>query len=78
MAKIAACGSAGLKQSVHVMHRSRQSREDLSWTLKEIVAAGMKKSVSRARCMDKAAAFKFAVSGRTIQVPANNKEAQYG
>jgi hypothetical protein len=45
-------GAVGIKQSVYVMPLSEQSREDLSWTLKEIVAGGGDGSISEARFVE--------------------------
>lgn len=42
-------GAVAIKQSVYVMPLSEQSREDLSWTLKEIVEGGGDGSISEAR-----------------------------
>jgi hypothetical protein len=45
-------GSVAIKQSVYVMPISEHSREDLSWTLKEIVAGGGDGSISEARFVE--------------------------
>ncbi len=45
-------GAVGIKQSVYVMPLSEQSREDLSWTLKEIVEGGGDGSISEARFVE--------------------------
>lgn len=45
-------GAVAIKQSVYVMPLSEQSREDLSWTLKEIVEGGGDGSISEARFME--------------------------
>ena len=45
-------GAVAIKQSVYVMPLSEQSREDLSWTLKEIVAGGGDGSISEARFVE--------------------------
>jgi hypothetical protein len=45
-------GAVAIKQSVYAMPRSEQSREDLSWTLKEIVAGGGDGSISEARFIE--------------------------
>lgn len=45
-------GAVAIKQSVYVMPRSEQSREDLSWTLKEIVEGGGGGSISEARFVE--------------------------
>jgi len=42
-------GAVAIKQSVYVMPPSEQSREDLSWILKEIVGGGGNGSISEAR-----------------------------
>jgi hypothetical protein len=45
-------GAVAIKQSVYVMPLSEQSREDLSWTLKEIVDGGGDGSISEARFVE--------------------------
>lgn len=45
-------GAVAIKQSVYVMPLSEQSREDLSWTLKEIVEGGGDGSISEARFIE--------------------------
>lgn len=45
-------GAVAVKQSVYVMPLSEQSREDLSWTLKEIVEGGGDGSISEARFVE--------------------------
>lgn len=45
-------GAVAIKQSVYVMPLSEQSREDLSWTLKEIVEVGGDGSISEARFVE--------------------------
>jgi hypothetical protein len=45
-------GAVAIKQSVYVMPLTEQSREDLSWTLKEIVAGGGDGSISVARFVE--------------------------
>jgi hypothetical protein len=45
-------GAVAIKQSVYVMPLSEQSREDLSWTLKEIVENGGDGSISEARFVE--------------------------
>lgn len=45
-------GAVSIKQSVYVMPLSEQSREDLSWTLKEIVAGGGDGSISELRFVE--------------------------
>lgn len=45
-------GAVAVKQSVYVMPLSDQSREDLSWTLKEITAGGGDGSISEARFVE--------------------------
>ena len=45
-------GAVAIKQSVYAMPFSEQSREDLSWTLKEIVAGGGDGSISEARFVE--------------------------
>ena len=45
-------GAVAIKQSVYVMPLSEQSREDLSWTLKEIVEGGGDGSISEARFVE--------------------------
>ncbi len=45
-------GAVAIKQSVYVMPLSEQSREDLSWTLKEIVEGGGNCSISEARFVE--------------------------
>lgn len=45
-------GAVALKQSVYVMPLSEQSREDLSWTLKEIVDGGGDGSISEIRFVE--------------------------
>ena len=45
-------GAVAIKQSVYVMPLSESSREDLSWTLKEIVAGGGDGSISEARFVE--------------------------
>jgi hypothetical protein len=45
-------GAVAIKPSVYVMPPSEQSREDLSWTLKEIVAGGGDGSISEARFVE--------------------------
>jgi len=45
-------GAVAIKQSVYVMPLSEQSREDLSWTLKEIVEGGGDGSISEARFLE--------------------------
>ena len=42
-------GALAIKQSVYVMPFSEQSREDLSWTLKEIVDGDVDGSISELR-----------------------------
>ena len=42
-------GAVAIKQSVYVMPFSEQSQEDLSWTLKEIVAGGGDGSIGKVR-----------------------------
>ena len=45
-------GAVAIKQSVYVMPLSEQSREDLSWTLKEVVEGGGDGSISEARFLE--------------------------
>jgi hypothetical protein len=45
-------GAVSIKQSVYVMPFSEQSREDLSWILKEIVEGGGDGSISEARFVE--------------------------
>jgi hypothetical protein len=45
-------GAVAIKQSVYVMPFSEASREDLSWTLKEIVAGGGDGSICEARFVE--------------------------
>jgi hypothetical protein len=45
-------GAVAVKQSVYVMPLSEQSREHLSWTLKEIVAGGGDGSISEVRFVE--------------------------
>ncbi len=45
-------GAAAIKQSVYVMPFSEQSHEDLSWTLKEIVAGGGDGSIGDVRFVE--------------------------
>jgi hypothetical protein len=45
-------GAVAIKQSVYVMPLSEQSHEDLSWTLKEIVAGGGDGSICEARFVE--------------------------
>lgn len=45
-------GAVAIKQSVYVMPFSEQSREDLSWTLKEIVGGGGDGSISEVRFVE--------------------------
>jgi hypothetical protein len=45
-------GAVAIKQSVYVMPLSEQSREDLSWILKEIVEGGGDGSISEARFIE--------------------------
>ena len=45
-------GAVAIKQSVYVMPLSEQSREDLSWTLKEIVDGGGDGSISEIRFVE--------------------------
>jgi hypothetical protein len=45
-------GAVAIKQSVYVMPLSEQSREDFSWTLKEIVEGGGDGSISEARFVE--------------------------
>ena len=45
-------GAVAIKPSVYVMPLSEQSREDLSWTLKEIVAGGGDGSISELRFVE--------------------------
>lgn len=45
-------GAVAVKQSVYVMPFSDHSREDLSWTLKQIVAGGGDGSISEARFVE--------------------------
>ena len=45
-------GAVAIKPSVYAMPVSEQSREDLSWTLKEIVAGGGDGSISEARFVE--------------------------
>ncbi len=45
-------GAVAIKQSVYAMPLSEQSREDLSWTLKEIVEGGGEGSISEARFVE--------------------------
>lgn len=45
-------GAVAVKQSVYAMPFSEQSREDLSWTLKEIVDGGGDGSISEARFIE--------------------------
>jgi hypothetical protein len=45
-------GAVAIKPSVYVMPLSEQSREDLSWTLKEIVEGGGDGSISEARFVE--------------------------
>lgn len=46
-------GAVAIKQSVYVMPLSEQSREHLSWTLKEIVAGGGDGSISEVRFIER-------------------------
>jgi hypothetical protein len=45
-------GAVAIKQSVYVMPLSEQSREDLSWTLKEIIEGGGDGSISEAQFVE--------------------------
>lgn len=45
-------GAVAIKQSVYAMPLTEQSREDLSWTLKEIVEGGGEGSISEARFVE--------------------------
>ena len=45
-------GAVAIKQSVYVMPFSEQSQEDLSWTLKEIVAGGGDGSIGDVRFVE--------------------------
>ena len=45
-------GAVAIKQSVYVMPFSEQSQEDLSWTLKEIVAGGGDGSIGKVRFVE--------------------------
>ena len=45
-------GAVAIKQSVYTMPFTEQSREDLSWTLKEIIAGGGDGSISEARFVE--------------------------
>lgn len=45
-------GAVAIKQSVYVMPFSEQSREDLSWTLKEIIDGGGDGSISEVRFVE--------------------------
>ncbi len=45
-------GAVAIKQSVYVMPFSEQSQEDLSWTLKEIVAGGGNGSIGNVRFVE--------------------------
>ncbi len=45
-------GSVAIKQSVYAMPLSEHSREDLSWTLQEIIAGGGEGSISEARFVE--------------------------
>ncbi len=45
-------GAVAIKQSVYVMPFSEQSREDLSWTLKEIIEGGGDGSISELRFVE--------------------------
>lgn len=45
-------GAVAIKQSVYVMPLSEQSREDFSWTLKDIVEGGGDGSISEARFVE--------------------------
>jgi hypothetical protein len=45
-------GAVAIKQSVYVMPHSEQAREDLSWTLKEIIAGNGNGSISEARFVE--------------------------
>ena len=45
-------GAVAIKQSVYVMPFSEQSREDLSWTLKEIINGGGDGSISEVRFVE--------------------------
>jgi hypothetical protein len=45
-------GAVAIKQSVYVMPLSEQSREDFSWTLKEILEGGGDGSISEARFVE--------------------------
>lgn len=45
-------GAVAIKQSVYVMPATEQSREDLSWTLKEIVDGGGDGSISEVRFLE--------------------------
>jgi hypothetical protein len=45
-------GAVAIKQSVYAMPDSEQSREDLSWTLKEIIDGGGDGSISEARFIE--------------------------
>ncbi len=45
-------GAVAIKQSVYAMPFSEQSREDLSWTLKEIIEGGGDGSISEVRFME--------------------------
>jgi hypothetical protein len=45
-------GAVAIKQSVYVMPFTEQSREDLSWTLKEIIDGGGEGSISELRFLE--------------------------
>ena len=45
-------GAVAIKQSVYVMPFSEQSREDLSWTLKEVIDGGWDGSISEVRFVE--------------------------
>ena len=45
-------GAVAIKQSVYVMPFSEQSREDLSWTLKEVIDGGGDGSISEVRFVE--------------------------
>ncbi|MEW5908901.1 MAG: chromate resistance protein ChrB domain-containing protein [Thermodesulfobacteriota bacterium] len=50
--KLQQIGAVAIKQSVYVMPHTEQSREDLSWTLKEIVEGGGDGLISEARFIE--------------------------
>ena len=45
-------GAVAIKQSVYVMPYSEPSREDLSWTLKQIIDGGGEGSISEVRFVE--------------------------